>query len=97
MYQYVAAWFKKVECTNHAIKSLEIGWRKLFKIFKKYKGKGKLAQQAIKQLIVGAKCAIKMHKDTKDVALLHADLRKGPCHIFNDYSNEVAVHASQFS
>ena len=59
---------------------------KIVQDFPKYKGKDKLTQRAMKQLTVGARCAIKMHNLSKDVEQLRKDLRNGPSHVFNDHT-----------
>ena len=56
--------------------------------FPRYKGKGGLTQNAMKRLVVGARCAIKMHSNTGNVQQLNrADLRNGPNHVFNDHAH----------
>lgn len=87
--QYVPIWghmVKKIECANHAIKCYRNRLEKIVQDFPKYKGKGKLTQRTIQRLTAGARCAIKMHKESNNVAQLRADLRNGPSHIFNDHS-----------
>ena len=78
---------EKIECANHAIKCYRNRLEKITQDFPKYKGKGKLTQQVIQRLTAGARCAIKMHKESNNVVLLRADLRNGPSHVFNDHSN----------
>ena len=46
-----------------------------------------MTQRVIQRLTAGARCAIKMHKESNNVVLLRADLRNGPSHVFNDHSN----------
>ena len=87
--QFVPVWghmVKKIECANHAIKCYRNRLEKITQDFPKYKGKGKLTQRVIQRLTAGARCAIKMHKESNDIALLRADLRNGPSHVFNDHS-----------
>ena len=60
---------------------------KIVQDFPQYKGKGGLTQRVMKRLVVGARCAIKMHSLTKDIEMLRKDLRNGPSHIFNDHRN----------
>lgn len=86
--QFVPVWgnmVTKVECANHAMKCYRNRLEKIVQDFPKYKGKGGLTQPAIKRLVLGARCAIKMHSSTNDVATLRKDLRNGPSHVFNDH------------
>ena len=39
------------------------------------------------RLTAGARCAIKMYAESKDVESLRRDLRNGPSHVFNDHSH----------
>ena len=62
--QYVPVWgnmVTKVECANHAMKCYHNRLEKIVQDFPRYKGKGGLTQKAMKRLVVGARCAIKMH------------------------------------
>lgn len=88
--QYVPIWgnmVTKVECANHAMKCYRNRLEKIVQDFPKYKGKGGLTQGVMKRLVVGARCAIKMHSSTKNVQQLRKDLRNGPSHVFNDHTH----------
>lgn len=88
--QYVRIWgnmVHKVECANHAMKCYRNRLEKIVVDFPMYKGKRGLTQKAIKRLVVGARCAIKMHSSTKNVQQLRKDLRNGPSHVFNDHTH----------
>ena len=52
----------KIESANHAIKCYRNCLEKILQDFPKYKRKGKLTQRAIKRLMAGTRCAIKMHE-----------------------------------
>ena len=41
----------------------------------------------MKRLVIGARCAIKIHSHTKNVQQLRADLRNGPSHVFNHHTH----------
>ena len=77
----------KIECANHAIKCYRNRLEAIVQDYPKYKGKGRLTQNAIKRLTAGARCAIKMHTKDKNIDLLRKDLRNGPSHVFDDHTN----------
>ena len=90
--QFVPVWgntVTKIECANHAIKCYRNRLEKIIQDFPKYKykGRGKLTKRAITRLAFGARCAIKMHMASKNIAQLRQDLRNGPNHVFNEHSN----------
>ena len=55
--------------------------------FPKYKGKGGLMKPIMHRLVLGARCAIKMHGKTGDLEKLRVDLRNGPNHFFNNHQH----------
>jgi hypothetical protein len=88
--QYVPIWgnmVTKVECANHPMKCYRNRLEKILQDFPMYKGKGGLTQAVMKRLVVGARCAIKMHSSTKNVQQLRKDLRNGPSHVFDDHTH----------
>ena len=62
----------KVECANHAVKCYRNRLEALCN------DKHGLSQAMMKRNTHGARCAIKMHNTTGDVAALRHDLRNGP-------------------
>lgn len=76
---------KKMECANHAIKCFRKNLHKLVEDNSKYKGKGGLTALTIKKISAGARAAIRMHSETKNIQQLRKDLRNGPYHVFGDH------------
>ena len=77
----------KVECANHAVKCYRNRLEALCSDKPYYRGKHGLSQAMMKQITYGARCAIKMHSTTGDVAALRHDLRNGPQHCFGFHDN----------
>ena len=76
----------KVECANHAVKCYR-NREALCTDKPDYRGKHGLSPAMMKRITHGARCAIKMHSATEDVAALRHDLRNGPRHYFGLHSN----------
>ena len=104
--QFVPVWgnmVTKVECANHAMKCYRNRLEKIVLDFPKYKGKGGLTKFIMQCLVVGARCAIKMHSKTGDVEKLRVDLRNGPNHVFNNHQHcsptfcKVAASTSEYN
>ena len=76
---------KNVECANHTIKCYRNRLEELCKSHPEYQGKYGLPAVRIKRITHGARCAIKMHSRTGDVAALKRDLRNGIRHYFGDH------------
>ena len=72
----------KVECANHAVKCYQNRMEALCNDKPLYRGKHGLSQAMMKRLTNRARCAIKMHSGTSDIAALRYDLRNGPRHYF---------------
>ena len=77
----------KVECANHAVKCYRNRLEALCNDKPDYRGKHGLSSTMMKRITHGARCAIKMHSATGDVAALRHDLRNGPRHYFGLHSN----------
>ena len=73
---------KKVECANHAVKCFRNRLEGVCKDKPAYRSKHGLSKTMMKRITHGARCAIKMHSATGDVAALRRDLRNGPRHYF---------------
>ena len=65
---------QKVECANHAIKCYRNRLEELCKNHPEYRGRYGLSAVRMKRITHGARCAIKMHSTTGDVAALRHDL-----------------------
>lgn len=90
----------KVECANHAIKCYRNRLEALCNDKVNYRGKHGLTQAMMKRITHGARCAIKMHSATGDVAALRHDLRNGPRHYFGlhkDCNSAFCQHKSSLS
>ena len=90
----------KVECANHAIKCYRNRLEALCNDKVNYRGKHGLTQAMMKRITHGARCAIKMHSATGDVAALCHDLRNGPRHYFGlhkDCNSAFCQHKSSLS
>ena len=72
----------KVECANHAVKCYRNRLEALCNNKPDYRGKYGLSPAIMKRITHGARCAIKMHSSTGDVAALCHNLRNGPRHYF---------------
>ena len=77
----------KVECANHAVKCYRNRLKVLCNDKPDYRCKHRLSQAMMKQITHGARCAIRMHSATGDVAALRRDLRNGPRHYFGLHDN----------
>ena len=78
---------QKVECANHAVKCYRNRLEALCKEHPEYHGRHGLSEAKMKRITHGARCAIKMHSKTGDVAALRHDLRNGIRHYFGDHRN----------
>ena len=79
-------YIQKIECANHALKNYRSKLEAIVKDNKGYKGKHGLSQKQIKRLTSGARAAIRMHSQTRNIDQLRHDLRNGPYHVFGDHS-----------
>ena len=77
---------QKVECANHAVKCYRNRLEALCKEHPEYRGCHGLSGERMKKITRGARCAIKMHSTTGDVAALCHDLRNGVRHYFGDHT-----------
>ena len=73
---------KKVECANHAMKCYRNRLEGVCNDKPAYHSKQGLSKSMMKRITHGARCAIKMHSATGDMAALLHDLRNGPRHYF---------------
>ena len=76
---------QKVECANHAVKCYRNRLEALCKEHPEYRRRHGLSEAKMKRITHGARCAIKMHSKTGDVAALRHDLRNGIRHYFGDH------------
>ena len=76
---------QKVECANHAVKCYRNRLEALCKIHPEYQGRYGLSAVRMRRITHGARCAIKKHSTTRDVAALRHDLRNGIRHYFGDH------------
>ena len=72
-------YIQKIECANHALKNYHSKLEAIVKDNKGYKRKHGLSQKQIKRLTSGARAAIRMHSQTRNIDQLRHDLRNGPC------------------
>ena len=70
-----------MECANHAVKFYCNHLEALCKEYPEYR----LSEAKMKRITHGARCAIKMHSKTGDVAALRHDLRNGIRHYSGDH------------
>ena len=73
---------EKIECANHACKSYRSRLEKLRTDHPEFCKRGALTKRAIQRLVVGARVAIRMHSETRNITQLRHDLRNGPDHVF---------------
>ena len=85
----------KVECANNAVKCYRNRLEALCRPL--YRCTHGLSKDMMKQITHGARCAIKMHSGTADVAALRHDLRNGLCYYFGLHDNATQPFASRFS
>ena len=83
---------QKVECANHAVKCYRNRLEALCKEHPQYCGRHGLSEAKMKRITYGARCAIKMHSITGDVAALRHDLRNGVWHYFEDHTKCNSVY-----
>ena len=83
---------QKVECANHAVKCYQNRLEALCKEHPYYRGCHGLSDARMKRITHGARCAIKMHSTTGDVAALRRDLRNGVQHYFGNHKNCNSVY-----
>ena len=76
----------KIECANHACKCYRTRLEQLAKDHPEYRGRGGLTKRVIQRLTIGARVAIRMHSQTRDIQQLRHDLRNGPSHVFGNHS-----------
>ena len=77
----------KVECANHAVKCYRNRLEALCNEKSDYRGKHGLSPAMMKRITHGARCAIKMHSVTGDIAALRHDLRNGPRYYFGIHND----------
>ena len=77
----------KAECANHAVKCYRNRLEALCNDKPDYRGKHGLSQAMMKRITHGARCAVKMHSTTGDVAALRHDIQNGPRHCFGFHDN----------
>ena len=90
----------KVECANHAVKCCRNRQEALCNNKPDYRGKHRLSQAMMKRIKHEARCAIKMHSATGDVAALCHNQRNGPRHYFglhSDCNSAFCLHKSNLS
>ena len=90
----------KVECANHAVKCYRNRLEALCNDKPDYRSKHGLSQAMMKRITHGARCAIKMHSVTGDIAALCHDLRNGPRHYFglhDECNSAFCLHKSNLS
>ena len=78
---------EKIECANHACKSYRSRLEKLRMDHPEFCKRGALTKRSIQRLVVGARLAIKMHSETRNVQQLRHDLQNGPEHVFGIHRN----------
>ena len=83
---------QKVEYANHAVKCYWNRLEALCKEHPQYCGRHGLSEAKMKKITYGARCAIKMHSITGDVAALRHDLRNGVRHYFGDHTKHNSVY-----
>ena len=82
---------QKVECVNHAVKCYRTRLEAILKDNPKFGGRGDMTKSIVKRITAGARCAIKHHSCTGNVARLRHDLRNGPRHCFGDHSQCIST------
>ena len=90
----------KVECANHAAKCYQNRLEALCNDKPPYRCTHGLSKDMMKQITHGARaarCAIKMHSGTADVAALCHDLRNGPCYYFGFHDKCNSAFCKQMS
>ena len=83
---------QKVKCANHVVKCYRNHLEALCKEHPQCRGRHGLSEAKMKRIIYGARCAIKMHSITGDVAALCHDLRNGVRHYFGDHTKCNSVY-----
>ncbi|CAC5388503.1 unnamed protein product [Mytilus coruscus] len=82
---------KKIECSNHACKSLRSNLEKLVVDNPSYKGKGRLCKTTRIRLTSAVRCAIRMRsleEDRKEaIKKIEHDFRNSLNHIYGEHSN----------
>ena len=73
---------KKAECANHTVKCYINRLGGVCNDKPAYRSKHGISRSMMKRITHGARCAIKMHNATGDVAALHHDLWNGSRHYF---------------
>lgn len=77
--------YKKVECSNHAIKCNFGALEKLAKEHSNFAGRNELTAVKIQYFSNDMKCAIKQHSTTGDYIALQKDLCNCPKHCIGDH------------
>ena len=82
---------KKVECANYAVKCYGTRLEAMLKDNAKFGGHGGMSKSIVKKITAVARCAIKHHSCTGNVARLRYDLQNGPRHCFGEHSQCIST------